>query len=452
MSELIVSVSGIRGVVGESLTRQTIEQFTAATSRVLDAGCIVVTRDGRASGVELAKDVCRTLSDRGRTVVDAGIAATPTTGVLIRQLQAAGGIQVSASHNPVQYNGLKLFDQTGRVLPAQQGEQVRALYLQSPEATPKTTENGTITLCDETIQAHLDLLLATVDVARIQSHNYRVLLDANHGAGSLLGRRLLEALGCQLTLLGEEPHGQFQHAPEPTASNLTGICQQVPGHQADIGFCQDPDADRLAIIDAEGNYLGEEYTLALCVDRLLQQQTGPIVTNCASSRMIQDLSSKYEVPFHCSAVGEANVVDAMLSHQACFGGEGNGGPIDPRVGYVRDSFVGMAIVLDAMAAEQLSIRELADRLPRYAIHKTRVAVAAGHMTAVLDLLERHFSAATASRLDGLRLDWPDQWLLIRASNTEPLVRLIAEAGDRSTAESLCQQATEIVQSVCSSLL
>jgi len=214
-----------------------------------------------------------------------------------------------------------------------------------------------------------------------------------------------------------------------------------------IGFCQDPDADRLALIDASGKCLGEEYTMALCVDHVLQQRSGAIVTNCATSRMIEDLSNKYGVAFHRSAVGEANVVDAMMATEACFGGEGNGGPIDPRVGYVRDSFVGMALVLDAMAAGDQSVRTLADRLPCYSIHKTQITVASEQLPAVFAALEGQFAAATSSRLDGLRLDWPDQWLLIRASNTEPLVRLIAEASDQAAAEQLCQHASAIVQSL-----
>ena len=446
MAELIVSVSGIRGVVGKNLTSKTVEQFTLAVSSVLEAGPMVVTRDGRANGVELAEDVCQTLISSGRDVINGGVAATPTTGVLIREFQAAGGIQISASHNPIQYNGLKLFDQTGRVLTAERGEQVRELYQQSAELSLDAEHPGTVTTPEDTISAHLNLVLATVNVDRIRSRNYRVLLDANHGAGGLLGRRLLETLGCQLILLGEEANGKFQHDPEPTATNLTSICQQVAEQDVAIGFCQDPDADRLAIIDESGNYLGEEYTMALCVNHILQQRSGPIVTNCATSRMIEDLSNKHGVAFHRSAVGEANVVDAMLTTQACFGGEGNGGPIDPRVGYVRDSFVGMALVLDAMAAEDQSVRNLADRLPSYSIHKTQITVAIEQMPTIFDALEHQLTATTSSRLDGLRLDWPDQWLLIRASNTEPLVRLIAEAADPATAEQLCQQAGAIARS------
>ncbi len=214
-----------------------------------------------------------------------------------------------------------------------------------------------------------------------------------------------------------------------------------------MGFCQDPDADRLAVIDQSGRYLGEEYTLAMCVDHVLRQQKGPIVANCASSRMSEDLAEQYGVPYFRSAVGEANVVDVMLAHGAIFGGEGNGGPIDPRVGYVRDSFVGMALLLDAMAARQMKIGQLADELPRYEIVKTKISLPPEKLPAALEALEKRFSDAMADRLDGLRLDWPDRWLLVRGSNTEPIVRAIAEAPTAAEASSLCEAAAALLATV-----
>ena len=215
---------------------------------------------------------------------------------------------------------------------------------------------------EETITAHLLAVLDTVDAERIRKCRFRVVLDSNHGAGSILGRRLLHELACRLTVLGEEPNGQFAHPPEPTAENLAGVLAAVTDAGADVGFCQDPDADRLAVIDQSGRYVGEEYTLAMCVDHVLRQRKGPIAANCASSRMSEDLAERYGVPYFRSAVGEANVVDAMLAHEAIFGGEGNGGPIDPRVGYVRDSFVGMALLLDAMAARRNDDRPIGRRV------------------------------------------------------------------------------------------
>ncbi|MGW8256856.1 MAG: phosphoglucosamine mutase, partial [Thermoguttaceae bacterium] len=300
------------------------------------------------------------------------------------------------------------------------------------------------TVPQDPLGAHLAAVLDIVDVARIRQRRFHVLLDSNHGAGGPLGRRLLEELGCQATILGEEPNGQFAHTPEPTAENLAGVLRSVTETRADIGFCQDPDADRLAIIDETGRYIGEEYTLALCVDHVLRRQKGPIVSNCSSSRMSKDLADKYGVPFYRSAVGEANVVDAMLAHGAVFGGEGNGGPIEPRVGLVRDSFVGMALVLDAMAAREMKPSQLVDELPRYEIVKTKIAIQPQKIPQALDALEKHFADAKADRLDGLRLDWSDRWLLVRGSNTEPIVRVVAEAPTQAEAAALCKSATEVL--------
>ncbi len=287
-------------------------------------------------------------------------------------------------------------------------------------------------------------MLATVDVKRIRQRRFRVLLDSNHGAGSLLGWRLLEDLGCQFTILGDSPDGQFEHLPEPTAENLDGVRSAVTQFGADVGFCQDPDADRLAVIDRSGRYLGEEYTTALCVDHVLRHARGPIVTNCSTSRMSQDLAERAGVPFFRSAVGEANVVDCMLAHGALFGGEGNGGPIDPRVGLVRDSFVGMARLLDMMAERERPIGELADALPRYEIVKTKVSLLPDRVPAGLDALGRHFADAAADRLDGLRLDWPGRWLLVRPSNTEPIVRIVAESATAAEAQRLCNKAAKVL--------
>ena len=228
-------------------------------------------------------------------------------------------------------------------------------------------------------------------------------------------------------MLGETPDGLFEHPPEPTAENLQQVLQRVTQQQADIGFCQDPDADRLAVIDETARYVGEEYTLALCLNHALPQHKGPIVVNCATSRMAVDLAEKYGVPCHLSAVGEANVVDLMLKEKAVLGGEGNGGLIDPRVGWVRDSMAGMAQILDAMSQRNLPISQLVDELPRYHIHKTTVALPSSQLAAAYALLQTYWPDAEFSMQDGLRLTWADRWLLVRPSNTEPIVRLIVES-------------------------
>ena len=422
MSEPIISVSGLRGIVGETLTPEVAIRYACAFGQGLPPDRpVVISRDGRGTGRMLAQAVASGLEAIGRDTIDAGIAATPSVGVLVVALHAAGGMQITASHNPSEYNGLKLFSAEGRVIPATDGQQVLHQYRSGKILWSRYDQIGHNVPCADAVLPHLSRVLATVNVERIRARRFRVLLDANRGSGSLLGRRLLEELGCNLTILGDHPDGQFEHPAEPTAENLSSVLTRVLECRADIGFCQDPDADRLAIIDESGRYIGEEYTLALCADHVLRSRPGPVVTNCSTSRMTEDLAAKYGVPFFRSAVGEANVVDCMLKHDAVLGGEGNGGVIDPRVVLVRDSFVSMALVLDAMATRQEKVSHVADELPRYEIVKTKITLQPEKIPAALTALARHFSDAKADSLDGLRLDWPDKWLLVRGSNTEPIV-------------------------------
>ncbi|MCI0332543.1 MAG: phosphoglucosamine mutase [Planctomycetes bacterium] len=457
--EPIISISGLRGIVGDTLTPDVARRYVTAFTVTLPAGPVLISRDGRANGRPLVEPVSVGLSQGGASIVlDAGIAATPTTGVLVRRHGCVGGVQISASHNPAEYNGLKLFSAEGRVVPGDVGQKVLERFRMQDARCgmlgTQLSESGiqhpasSIQQLSDTTSAHLALLERIVDVDRIRARRFRVLLDANHGSGSVLGQPLLERLGCDVVLLGGAPDGQFAHPPEPTADYLRGVLAEVTRAAADIGFCQDPDADRLAIIDERGRYIGEEYTLALCVDHVLQHSPGPVVTNCSTSRMTEDIARKYGVPFVRSAVGEANVVDAMLREEAVIGGEGNGGVIDPRVGLVRDSFVGMALVLAAMAERSLPISTLADELPRYAIHKSKVDMPRGAIVAAFNALEEHFSNAMPNRLDGLRLDWTNRdggsWLLVRASNTEPIVRIIAEARTADNAKRLCDVASAVI--------
>jgi phosphomannomutase len=429
---LIVSVSGLRGVVGSSLTADVAARYAAAFVATLPAGPVVLGRDGRESGPLLADAIASMLRSLGRDVLDCGVAATPTVGIVVREKRAAGGIQISASHNPAPYNGLKLFSPAGRVLPAADGALVKERFATASLPGGRGGPPGGLRTVDGTA-AHVRLVAATVDVDAIRRHRPRVWLDSGHGAGSRVARPLLEHLGCDAIIEGGTPDGRFEHEPEPTAANLSALLPKIAAAGAHVGFFQDPDADRLAVATADGRYIGEECTLALAVDHVLTRSPGAIVVNCSTSMMAARIAARHGVPCHVSAVGEANVVDRMLAVRAVLGGEGNGGVIDPRVGLVRDSFSALALILDRMCAGDTitPLADLADGLPRLVMKKTKVDLTPDlrgqALAAAIDRIEAAFPTAAASRLDGLRLDWGGGWLLVRGSNTEPIVRIVAEA-------------------------
>jgi phosphomannomutase len=462
MSELIISVSGLRGVIGETLTLEVAMRYVLAFSASMPSGTFVVTRDSRPSGAMLADVIHAALNASGRSTIDAEIAATPTTGILIRQFDAVGGIQISASHNPIEFNGIKLFSGEGRVIPRQSGVGILEHYRNGHTVWVPYDQTGTRTPCKNTILEHRKAIMRTVDIEAIARRKFKVLLDANHGAGGILGDWLLAELGCDVTILGEKPDGQFQHTPEPTSENLLDVCRLVKESNVDIAFCQDPDADRVAIIDADGRYVGEEYTITLCLEHLLRiaenakhpccRKKGAVVINCATSRMNEDVAKRYGVPIFRSAVGEANVVDLMLEKEAMFGGEGNGGPIDPEVGLVRDSFVGMALVLDAMALTGKTVAKLVDDLPRYALVKRKTRVELADIPAILDKTAAAFQHLPCNRLDGLRIDHGNAWVLLRGSNTEPIIRIFAEAPTENHANRLCDEIEKIVADKLSPIL
>ena len=445
LAELIISVSGLRGVFGDSLTTDVATRYALAFSEQISPGPIVITRDGRTSGELLFESISSALLAAGRDVYDGDISATPTTGILVRHLSCAGGIQISASHNPKEYNGMKLFSEKGRVLKATAGALVLQRYRDHDWQPAQTGCGSSLMMPVNSHVVHLERILTMVNVQQIRKRRFKLLLDSNHGAGSRLGSQLLKELNCDVLNLGGVPDGNFDHEPEPTAENLADVCNRVEQTGCQLGFCQDPDADRLAVIDEAGQYIGEEYTLALCAHHLLRQRTGPIVTNCATSRMTQDLAEQYGAGYYRTAVGEANVVETMEKRLALFGGEGNGGPIDPRVGYVRDSFVGIALILDALAQRNMQLSEWVAELPRYYIHKTKVGTRRVAKPGLLENLVPHFPGAIADSMDGLRFDWPGRWLLIRPSNTEPVIRIIAEARTSDEATTLCHQAKQLLQ-------
>ncbi len=463
MPQRILSISGLRGVIGDGLDPLFLTEFAMALGTLADGGTVVLSRDGRSTGEMVRHAVVAGLLATGCKVLDAGIATTPTCGVLVRHHNAAGGLQITASHNPIQWNGLKPFSRAGAVLNATQGKELLHILNSKSFQLVGWEKLGSVEVLNNAAAPHIERVLSLVDVAAIRSRRFKVVLDCNHGSGGVATPQLLAALGCEVTVLGGTPDGRFEHVPEPIAENLTGLCDVVKQLGADVGFAQDPDADRLAIVDETGRYIGEELTLALCADFVLATRKGPFVVNGSTSRVTADIAAKHGCPFFRSHVGEANVVTKMNDVGAAFGGEGNGGVIDPQVGFVRDSFASIAYVLNGLVAGTLRVPSIgtdgtrsvpatnftlsawADSLPQYTIIKDKLECPRERVGVACDALRSAFSDATAQDGDGLRLDWPNRWVQVRASNTEPIIRVIAEAPSSDTARALCARAVEIVR-------
>ncbi|MCS6977207.1 MAG: phosphoglucosamine mutase [Gemmatales bacterium] len=444
-ADLLVSVSGIRGIVGSALTPETALRFAQAYASTLPEGRVLVGRDSRPSGVMLEHAVLAGLLATGCEVLQLGVVPTPTLGFAIRQHHAVGGLQITASHNPAPYNGLKLFSPDGMVLDEAEGAKVRQNFYDGTFRRIEPASQPVVTSLEEPWTGHLDRVLERVNVSLIRSRRFRVLLDANGGAGGLPGLDLLDRLTWQhlITAVGCEADGNFAHEPEPLAEHLSDIAPLVRENGCDVGFALDPDADRLAIIDEQGRYIGEELTLALAAECRLRREKGPVVINLSTSRVVEDVAARHGCPVHRVPVGEFHVARKMREINAVIGGEGNGGVIDPAVGWVRDPFVGMASVLELLAETGKSVSELVAELPAYHIHKAKVTLERDKLPRYYEALVAHWPEATAVGMDGLRLSWNNRWLHVRPSNTEPVVRIIAEAPEAEMARQLIHEALSL---------
>lgn len=444
----MLSVSGARGIVGKTMTPTVAAEFAAAfgswiRSRVAGRPRLCVGRDGRAGGEALAAAARGGLAGVGCDVVDLGITMTPTVGVMIGHLGCAGGMEVTASHNPLEWNGLKCLDSDGLAPPPSIAADIITRFRNRNFSFVDSTAVGRMSSDASGAETHIAKVLAQVDVAAIRARRFRVALDSINASGCVPGRMLLERLGCEVTHLNGEPTGVFAHVPEPTEANLGELAATVrAGGGLAAGFAQDPDGDRLAIVDGNGRYIGEEYTLVLAAFRLLQRRgKGTLAANLSTSRMIDDVAAGFPGSRVVrTAVGEANVVVGLRESGGILGGEGNGGVILPDVCLVRDSLTAMALTLDLLASDGRSLAAIVDGLPRYAMVKTKLDLAAvGGAAAVAPALAKVRAVFSTERLDdrdGIRIDLADGWVHLRASNTEPIVRVIAEAPTRERAERL----------------
>jgi len=445
---LIKSISGIRGtiggIVGDGLNPVDTVRFTAAyathikANKITDSNKIVVGRDARISGEMVNQIVIGSLLAMGFDVVNIGLATTPTTELAVTMEKAAGGIILTASHNPKQWNALKLLNEKGEFLNAKAGEEVLQIaanesFVFSPvDELGKLTENFTYT--DKHIESVLALQL--VDVEAIKAANFCVAIDCVNSVGGTVIPALLQALGVnKIEKLYCEPNGQFPHNPEPLPEHLTEISALMKQGKADVGFVVDPDVDRLAIISEDGSMFGEEYTLVSIADYVLQHTPGNTVSNLSSTRALRDVTNKYNCTYTAAAVGEVNVVTAMKETNAIIGGEGNGGIIYPESHYGRDALVGIALFLTMMAKSKTKVSELRKSYPEYYISKNKIELTpAINVDNVLKVIKEAHSEYDVNDIDGVKIDFPTGWVHLRKSNTEPIIRIYSEAATAQEAE------------------
>ena len=461
MDALMIGVSGMRGTIGGTLTPVVVGRMAAAFAvwlRETVAGGdgekplkLVIGRDSRPSGPWVRDAAVAALVASGIEVIDLDVVTTPGVAMMVKHLAADAGMVVTASHNPIQWNGIKLLTKDCVAPPPAAVARIKQLYADNASAFAKVQQLRGSKKNPETHALHVKKILDRLDTLGISSKRFKVVLDSVNGAGCVATATLLSKLGCQVIHLNGTPNGQFAHEPEPTRDNLTELCEAVKKHRASIGFAQDPDADRLALVDENGSYIGEEYSLVLAARYVLGKKPGITVTNLSTSRMLDDVAAMNGSTVVRTAVGEANVIDAMLARGATIGGEGNGGVIDPRIVPGRDSLVGIAYVLQLMTDTGKTLSRLVAELPKYEIVKTKFECrredADRAVNAVVTALKDE-PGTVVDLQDGIRIDWPDRsWVHARPSNTEPIMRIIAEAPEKAVAEGRIAQVQAIVAGV-----
>jgi len=448
LSSLIISVSGVRGIVGETLTPEALTRFGAAFGTYIKSGKVAIGRDTRVSGEMVKHSVLGGLLSTGCQIIDIGIAATPSCQLMVEELKASGGIVVSASHNPIEWNALKFFKRGGLFLNNRQANDFLNIYYRGNFKKVRWNEIKEVERDTTAISRHLKRVLQNIDVEAIRKKRFKVAMDCCNGAGSIMTPILLEKLNCDIIKLHCQPNGLFPHNPEPIFVNLGELSRVAKKRGADIGFAQDADADRIAIVSEKGDILGEEYSLALVVNHMLStRRGGKIVCNLSTSRLIDDIAKSYKAEVIRTKVGEVNVAEAMKKEHAVIGGEGNGGIIDPKVHYCRDSFIGIGRILEYMAKTGKKISTLARALPTYHIVKMKTNCPLEKSNMAIQALHKAFKHEKMDLREGIKINWPNAWVHIRPSGTEPVIRVIAEAKTVSHAKALCHKFISFVQSM-----
>lgn len=457
---LIKSISGIRGTIGgkpgQNLTPIDAVKYAAAygswvkQQRNKDNYKVVVGRDARISGEMIQQLVMNTLVGMGITVIDINLSTTPTVEMAVAMEHADGGIILTASHNPKQWNALKLLNNKGEFLNAEAGQQILDIAENAEMTFAEVDALGQIHKHDAYIDLHIDEILALplVNVNAIKRSNFKVVVDAVNSTGGIAVPLLLEALGVAPVKLHCTPNGHFPHNPEPLKEHLGDLMASVVENHADFGIVVDPDVDRLAFVDEKGGMFGEEYTLVAVADYVLQNTPGNTVSNMSSSRALRDVTQKHGGTYTASAVGEVNVVEKMKETQAVIGGEGNGGIIYPELHYGRDSLVGIALFLSFLAEEKIAVSELRNRYTAYFMSKKKIELTPQlDVDAILKAMENKYASEEINTLDGVKIDFPENWVHLRKSNTEPIIRIYAEAKSQEEANALADRFIAEIQAV-----
>lgn len=452
---LIKSISGIRGTIGgkttENLTPLDTVKFAAAYGSWLKGQSkkeklkVVVGRDARISGEMIEQLVVSTLVGLGIDVINLGLSTTPTVEIAVPMESADGGIILTASHNPKQWNALKLLNDKGEFISGNDGKEILDIAELEQFDFATVDQLGSVTVNDAYMDIHIDevLNLSLVDVAKIKAANFKVVVDGVNSSGGIIIPKLLRELGVTVIELYCDPTGDFPHNPEPLKEHLGDICKLVVEEQADFGIVVDPDVDRLAFITNDGEMFGEEYTLVACADFVLSKTKGNTVSNLSSSRALRDITEKHGGKYHASAVGEVNVVSLMKETQAVIGGEGNGGIIYPESHYGRDSLVGIALFLTHLAEKQVSVKELRESYPSYFMSKKKIELTPDlDVDGILEKVIETYSHERITTIDGVKIDFSDCWVHLRKSNTEPIIRIYTEATSQDNADALADQFIE----------
>lgn len=455
---LIKSISGIRGTiggkVGDNLTPVDAVKFASAYGTFLKQSIqkeklkVVIGRDARISGPMIHNLVVQTLVGLGIDIVDLGLSTTPTVEVAVPLEKADGGIILTASHNPKQWNALKLLNAKGEFLNGEEGQKILELAESESFEYSEVDSLGAIQYREDYMDIHINevLQLPLVDVEAVCNSNFKVVVDGVNSSGGIIIPKLLQRMGVEVVELYCEPNGHFPHNPEPLKEHLSAICELVPKEQADLGIVVDPDVDRLAFITEKGEMFGEEYTLVACADYVLSQTPGNTVSNLSSSRALKDITEKYGGLYCAAAVGEVNVVEMMKQTQAIIGGEGNGGIIYPELHYGRDALVGVALFLTYLAKEGKSVSELRASYPQYFMSKNKIELTPKiNVDLILEQIATNYSNQEISTVDGVKVDLPTSWVHLRKSNTEPIIRIYTEAYSQKEADGLAQRILEEIQ-------